>query len=87
MRPLGGLYGINFFGFLFDFCLYMGGHRASAVFPFGRGIKEFCTVFSGGIFDYSLASIALFHDGVTGAPIKLASLFGHEYTIKSYPYS
>jgi len=60
-------------------------HIAGPVFPFDGRVEETYTVFSGGIFNDSLATITLINDGVTAASIKLASFFGHKDALKPWP--
>jgi len=60
-------------------------HIADPVFPFDRRVEETYTVFSGGVFNDSLATITLINDGVTATSIKLASFFGHKDALKPGP--
>jgi len=53
----------------------MSSHIAGPIFPFEGRVEETYTVFSGGIFNYSLAAITLINYGVTATSIKLASFF------------
>lgn len=63
----------------------MSSHIADPVFPFDRRVEETYTVFSGGVFNDSLATITLINDGVTATSIKLASFFGHKDALKPGP--
>jgi len=56
----------------------VGGHLAFPQPPFGCGIGINEAKLAGGKFAYSLASLTLFHDGMTRATIELAALFCHE---------
>lgn len=64
----------------------MSSHIAGPIFPFEGRVEETHTVFSGGIFNYSLAAITLVNYGVTATSIKLASFFCHKDALKAWPY-
>lgn len=63
----------------------MSSHIADPVFPFDGRIKETHTVFSGGIFNDSLAAITLIDNRITATSIKLASFFIHKDALEPLP--
>ncbi len=58
--------------------LHMGSHVANPFFPFRGRIGKVHTEFTGGIFNDSLAAIALLNNRVTPASIEFTSSLGHE---------
>jgi hypothetical protein len=60
---------------------HMGGQIANPIFPFGRGIRETHTEFTGGVFSDSLAAITLLDNSVAPASIEFASSFSHKEAI------
>jgi hypothetical protein len=58
--------------------LYMGSHVANPVFPFGGGVRESHTEFTGGIFNDFLTALALLNNRITSASVELTSILGHK---------
>ena len=56
----------------------MSCHIADPSFPFQGGVRKTHAKRTGGVLGDSLAAVALFHNGVAGAAVKLAPFLGHE---------